>query len=81
VQCGGDQTGMPLTRCPNKVVTARELDAVRAVALAETGVLPEAGGWQDQPGTWTQVYFLIAAEISRQREAQRQAAARAAKAG
>lgn len=59
---------IPYFRCPNKLVTQREIEAVVAVARIETGILPDAGGWTDQAHTFVSAYPLIAQEIERWRE-------------
>lgn len=65
---------MPVHRCPNKLVTRRELEAVTAAAMVEQGVLPDEGGWQDQPATFTAAWPLLMEEINHWREARRKQA-------
>jgi len=54
---------IPIHRCPNKLVSRRELDCITACFLVEQGVLPDPGGWQDQPATFTAAWPLVMNEI------------------
>lgn len=65
---------VPIRRCPNRLVTARERGAVMAAAQVELGILPDAGGWLDQAHTFVQAYPLLAQEIERWREYAREQA-------
>lgn len=71
---------MPLHRCP-RVTTPREaLDVVQAALLVEAGVLPMAGGWNDQAATFTGAWRIVVREIQHWREVAREAAMREARA-
>lgn len=59
---------MPLTRCPNAVVTGEHLDIVNLAMLAERGVLPDPGAWLDQSATFAAAYPTIAREIETWRQ-------------
>lgn len=61
-------------RCPNQLVTRRELEIVQACALVEQGHLPDAGGWQDQAATWVQAYPLVMQEVQHWRGVAREIA-------
>ena len=45
-------------------MTRRSFDALNAAMLVDKGVLPEPGGWQDQPATFVAAYPYIAREIA-----------------
>ena len=77
--CSGSNR-VPVHRCPNRTVTAREKQAVIAASQVELGVLPDAGGWMDQAYTFVTAYPLLAQEIERWREHARQEAEKRAKA-
>jgi hypothetical protein len=62
---------VPVTRCPNKLVTRTELDVVTMCALVENGVLPDPGGWQEQAATFTAAWPLVMTEINHWREVRR----------
>jgi hypothetical protein len=62
---------VPVRRCPNKLVTRRELDMVTAAALVENGVLPDVGGWQDQSATFTAAWPIVMHEINHWRDVRR----------
>lgn len=62
VHCKGGGR-IPMHRCPNVLATRREFDAITAAALVEHGVLPDEGGWQDQPNTFVRAYPLLMQEI------------------
>lgn len=70
---------MPVFRCPNKLVTSRELGAITAAIQVEFGVLPEAGGWQDQAATFTAAWPLIMREVEHWRSVHRKLAMQKAK--
>lgn len=72
---------MPLHRCPNQLISNRELEAVQAAALVEHGHLPDAGGWQDQAATFVEAYPLLMREINHWRGVARDMAMRNAKKG
>lgn len=63
VHCGGANR-LPILRCPNKIVTQTETDLIIGAMLVEHGVMPDQGGWQDQPATWTQAYQVAVREIA-----------------
>jgi len=54
-------------RCPHALATRKHIDVVQTVALVEQGVLPEPGGWFDQPTTWVQAFSLVSNEMQRTR--------------
>lgn len=62
-ECGGNNE-IPIHRCPNKLVTSREIAAISAALMVERGVLPDPGGWMDQPATFVQAFPLITREIA-----------------
>jgi hypothetical protein len=66
-------------RCPNALVSQRELHAITAAALVENGVMPDVGGWQDQAATFTQAWPLIMQEIEHWRGVHRRMAQQQAK--
>ena len=72
---------MPVLRCPRRTVTDRERDAIVAASLVERGVLPDQGGWQDQPATFVQAYPLAMLEIEHWRGVAREAAMKATNKG
>jgi hypothetical protein len=67
---------MPVLRCPNATVSRRDREAVLACILAEQGVLPDAGGWQDQAATFADAYPWIVREVQSWREVAREQAQR-----
>lgn len=75
--CGGENT-VPIFRCPRKLVTAREVDALQAAAMVEVGVLPDPGGWQDQAYTFVRAYPIAMREINDWRQKRRDIAAQKA---
>lgn len=69
---------IPILRCPRKTVTQQHLDTITAAALVEQGVLPDRGGWQDQPATFVRAYPICAREIAHWRAYHREQAAKKA---
>lgn len=67
---------IPILRCPRKTVTQQHMDTITAAALVEQGVLPDRGGWQDQPATFVRAYPTVAREISHWRAWHREQAAK-----
>lgn len=65
--------------CAKRRVDRHHLELVQSVALVETGHLPAAGGWQDQPAVFVQAYPLVRAEIEHQRALARELAMQKAK--
>lgn len=63
-------------RCPHALVDRRDVEVIQACAMVEHGVLPDGGGWQEQPFTFTQVYPLVMREISHWRQVARDKAVR-----
>lgn len=51
-------------RCPHVLVTSEHVQAINAALLAESGILQDPGGWQDQSHTFVAVYPLLCAEIA-----------------
>ena len=77
VHCGGTDE-VPIFRCPNKLVTNREIDVIAAAAMVERGVLPDPGGWNDQASTFVQAFPFLTREFAHwQRVHQEQAAKKA----
>lgn len=70
---------IPIHRCPNKIVTKRELDCVTACFQTEQGILPDPGGWQDQAATFTAAWPLVMHEIQHWRVVAQQQAVNEAK--
>lgn len=63
-ECKGSNR-MPVHRCPNAMATARDFDVLRsAVLTGESGVLPDAGGWNDQAATYVEAYPIARTEIA-----------------
>lgn len=60
--CHGEDR-YPVFRCPHKLVTKNDLDAVLAASMVEVGVLPDAGGLQDQPATFVAALPLLQREL------------------
>jgi hypothetical protein len=67
-------------RCPNVLVTKRELDLVRAAAMVEQGVLPDPGGWLQQSAPFVAAYPIIVHEIRRWQDVAEEEARRRAEA-
>lgn len=67
---------MPIHRCPHKLATRRELDVVHGCALVECGVLPDPGGWHDQPATFVAAHPIVMHEIEHWRSVARANAAK-----
>lgn len=65
---------MRFPSCAKRRIERHHLELVQAVALVETGHLPVAGGWQDQPAFFVQAYPLVRAEIEHQRALARELA-------
>jgi hypothetical protein len=63
---------------PNKLASEHERDAIAAASMAESGVLPDAGGWQDQAHTFVQAYPVAFREIYNWRKKHEEIAARKA---
>lgn len=59
---------IPITRCPRKTVPMQCIEMIQAAALVEYGVLPDPGGWHDQPATFVRAYPLAMQEINHWRE-------------
>jgi hypothetical protein len=76
--CNGENR-MPVHRCPNAVLDQAHFDVVSAVAMVERGVLPDAGGWQDQAAVFVSAFGLVTREIENWREVHREKAMRDAK--
>lgn len=87
--CAGGQAACQLCRgknqveffrCPNALLTRNDVEAVRAAAMVEVGILPDTGGWMDQACTFVQAFTLIARQSAfwkeRERENERRKAAR-----
>lgn len=77
--CAGNLDGVPVRRCPNSQVTRRELDMINAAVLAERGMLPDAGGWQEQAATFVRAYPIAAREIAHWTSVHHKVAMQAAK--
>lgn len=78
-ECGG--TGLiPIRRCPNRVVQQVHLDAVLAAIQTEHGILPVAGGMQDQAATFVEALPLLLREVSHWRQVAEDKARREAQA-
>ena len=76
-RCDGSNR-MPVYRCPNTLVKQQHLDVVQQVALMESGVLPDAGGWMEQAATFTAAYPIVQREIQHWRRVAEEQAARKA---
>lgn len=61
--CQGDDA-IPIRRCPNALVTMRELEAVHAASQVEFGILPDQGGMQDQSATFVAALPLLQFELA-----------------
>ena len=77
MHCHGSNK-VPIFRCPNALVTRRELNVITACFQTEQGVLPDAGGWQDQAATFTAAWPLVMHEIAYWRGVAREQAMREA---
>lgn len=77
-QCSGTDR-VPIMRCPQRLVTQRELSAVSAALLVERGVLPDAGGWEQQAHTFVAAFPLLCSEIAHWRQVASQRAIEQAK--
>lgn len=51
-------------RCPNVLLTPAAMEAVRAAAMVEVGILPDAGGWMDQAYTFVRAFPVIAKQAA-----------------
>jgi hypothetical protein len=72
--CAGSNR-MAVYRCPNALVDANSTATLRAAALAEqSGVLPDAGGWQDQAATFVQAFPVAQQELRHWQEVARRRA-------
>jgi hypothetical protein len=69
--CGGTDAACPACkgkgeidyhRCPNALVEDSHWSAVRGLVLAERGLLPAAGGWADQAGSFLDALQLLRRE-------------------
>lgn len=71
--CSGTDK-VPIFRCPNQLVKRAHLDYVTACVMTERGILPDAGGWQDQPATFLAAFPIVMDEVRRWREIARKKA-------
>lgn len=60
-RCGGGGVERA-TRCPNAVVTQISWQVLEYLTLAELGILPVAGGWEDQSATFLQAFRFASSE-------------------
>lgn len=73
-ECKGTGT-VEYHRCPHTYVDPQHWSIVRAVGMADRGLMPAAGGWADQSATFVDALNLVRAE---QRKYERAASKRAA---
>lgn len=59
---------MPVFRCPWALITPEHREAVVAITLMESGILPAAGAWMDQSATFVEAYPLLAMELAHWRD-------------
>ncbi len=76
-RCDGTNR-MPVFRCPNALVTREHIAFVQQVALLESGILPDEGGWVEQAATFTAGFPIVQRELTHWREVAREQAARKA---
>lgn len=64
-QCGEchGTNAIDIHRCPNQIADERCRTALTAASMVENGVLPESGGWQDQPAKFVQAFPLMMREL------------------
>lgn len=86
VECGRcrGEGSIKLTRCPSFYEEAWQEEFFEAYSFLESGILPDAGGFQDQTADFVQVVRAIRdqkAECDRQEEEGRKRLAKAAQGG
>lgn len=62
MHCSGSNQ-VPLHRCPKAMLDGTEQDTIEAAAQVELGILPDPGGWQDQPHKFVVAWPLAMREI------------------
>lgn len=60
--CDGTGT-VRIRRCVWKLLEPVHVEVIEAALLVEHGVLPAAGGWDDQTHTWREIYPQARNEI------------------
>lgn len=85
LRCEGDDDECPvcdgtnewkLLRCPYSVVEPWHRDVCHGVIQQRHGILPFAGGWQDQPALYVRAARIVNAELVRIEENERERAIR-----
>jgi hypothetical protein len=54
-----DSMGMEFTRCPVKSVTSKSSAYLESYKMWEKSLLPNSGGWLDQPAKVCQAIYLV----------------------
>lgn len=60
--------GIDVTKCPMLYADAGAMEMIRAYSMFEQGILPNAGGWLDQPIKFVQAMTIIGNQVDKMRE-------------